>query len=266
VGQNDGVTTEEPLDGGNVATVVRVGDTVRRPAGPWSEAVHELLRFLEDVGFAYAPRVLGFDEQGREVLTYIDGETVGSVHPWPTWAWADETLVETAHIMRDYHDAVMGFRPAGPRTWRFVTDRVGPDEVVCHNDIAPYNLVYRDGRVAGIIDWDLASPASQAWDVAFAAWAFGPVHTTAHSQHLGAPIDVGRRLKLLCDSYGLDDREGFLDLVSQRLHASITGIEGKAAAGEEPFRRLILAGHLARMREDAAWLAAHAAEWEVDLL
>ena len=45
--------------------MVRVGDTVRRPAGPWTPAVDALLRHLEDVGFPGAPRALGRD---RHVL------------------------------------------------------------------------------------------------------------------------------------------------------------------------------------------------------
>lgn len=256
---------EEPLAGGNVGAVVRVGDTVRRSAGPWTPAVHELLRYLEEVGFEYAPRVLGVDEQGREVLTYIEGETVGAVHPWPAWAWADQTLVEAARIMREYHEAVSGFRPTEAVVWRFTTEALDPGEVVCHNDVAPYNLVWRDGRVVSVIDWDLAAPARREWDVAFAAWTFGPIHTAAHSRRLGAPTDVGRRIRLLCDSYGLDDRLGFLRLVEERLHASITGIEAKAAAGEESFRHLIADGHLARMREDADWLAAHRPAWQTEL-
>ena len=53
---------------------VRVGQTVRRTGNPWSPAVLDLLRHLEREGFAGAPRALGFDDQGREVLTYIEGE------------------------------------------------------------------------------------------------------------------------------------------------------------------------------------------------
>ena len=65
---------EIPLLGGNVTeAVVRVGDTVRRPVGEWTPAVHALLHHLEDVGFSAAPRVLGIDAQGREVLTYCEG-------------------------------------------------------------------------------------------------------------------------------------------------------------------------------------------------
>lgn len=69
--------------------VVRVGDTVRRPMHPWSASVHELLRHLAEVGFPYSPRVLGVDEAGREVLSYVAGVScpdffgqayLGSIH------------------------------------------------------------------------------------------------------------------------------------------------------------------------------------------
>ena len=81
--------TEERLEGGNIGGAVRVGDTVRRAAGPWTPAVHALLAHLAARGFAGAPRPLGFDEQGREVLTFLAGETVGSRKPWPAWVHAD---------------------------------------------------------------------------------------------------------------------------------------------------------------------------------
>ena len=81
--------SEIPLDGGDAAlhetalvggdvnvgenVVVRVGDTVRRPVGPHTAYAHALLRHFERVGFDGAPRVLGLDEQGREVLSYVEG-------------------------------------------------------------------------------------------------------------------------------------------------------------------------------------------------
>jgi hypothetical protein len=54
---------EQRLEGGYVDGAVRVGDTVRRQAGPWTPAVHALLTYLADQGFTSAPRPLGFDEQ-----------------------------------------------------------------------------------------------------------------------------------------------------------------------------------------------------------
>jgi hypothetical protein len=67
-----GVTDEgeERLTGGHIGGAVRVGDTVRRPAGPWTPAVHALLGYLAP-RLPLVPRVLGFDERGREVLSYL---------------------------------------------------------------------------------------------------------------------------------------------------------------------------------------------------
>ncbi len=74
MGPNPG---EEHLAGGNVGTVVvRVGDTVRRPSGPWSRSVEALLSHLNAVGYDGAPRTLGFDELGRHVLEYIEGNVL----------------------------------------------------------------------------------------------------------------------------------------------------------------------------------------------
>src|SRR5260370_36753638 len=71
--------TEIPLEGGNVSGgVVRIGDTVRRPAGPWTPAVHALLGPLTAAGFPGAPLPPGLDEHGREVLTLLPGPLV-----WP---------------------------------------------------------------------------------------------------------------------------------------------------------------------------------------
>ena len=243
---------EEPLPGGNVGVVVRVGDTVRRGTGPWTPVVHELLQYLERAGFAYAPRVLGIDDRGREILTFIAGETAGEHHPWAPWVWSDATLTQAARILREYHDAVADFRPTGVHPWRLGTAPLTADEIVCHNDYAPYNLVWRDDRIYGVIDWDLAGPGAPAWDVAFSVWTFAPIHTESHSRQLGAPVEIERRTTLFCDAYGLDERRGFVELVHQRMDASIRGIEEAAARGEPSFQSLLAGGHVARMREDRA--------------
>lgn len=96
---------EELLPGGNLTPVVRVGSTVRRMQRSWSPAVHVLLRHLENVGFASAPRFLGIDEHGREVLSYLPGQAGF----FPD-VWREESLVVAAHLLRDYHEATLTFR------------------------------------------------------------------------------------------------------------------------------------------------------------
>ena len=102
---------EEQLDGGSTGGAVRSGDTVRRAAGPWTPAVHALLTHLAAKDFPGTPRPLGFDDEGREVLTFIEGETVGSRKPWPAWTHAEDTLDQVARWMRAYHQAVADFVP-----------------------------------------------------------------------------------------------------------------------------------------------------------
>lgn len=94
--------------------VVRIGETVRRPVQPWTPSVHALLRHLEEVGFAYAPRPLGIDGEGREVLTFIEGDSGAA-------GWAkvvdDQGLRNFARLLRDYHEACAGFSAPPGATW-----------------------------------------------------------------------------------------------------------------------------------------------------
>lgn len=131
--------------------VVRIGDTIRRPVGPWTPAVHAHLRYLEDVGFEGAPRGLGFDEAGREVLTYLPSD--------PTPAWSDAALIATARLVRQLHEALAGFTPPPDAVWRLPSiGRHTPSGHIGHNDLCPMNTVYADGRPYDFIDWDMAGP------------------------------------------------------------------------------------------------------------
>jgi hypothetical protein len=247
---------EEVLAGGNLSTVVRIGDTVRRPAGAWTPAVHALLSHLESKGFDAAPRAIGIDDEGREILSFVPGESVGDVKPWPDWVWSDATLVAVAEMLRAYHDAVRDFVPPQDRAWRLSNDRPGPGEIICHNDVAPYNLVKRPGGRLAWIDWDVAGPGPPEDDVAFAACAFVPMHPDTESGRLGFPKAVDRpaRLRRFADAYGLERRENFVDHMRARLQASIDRITGAADAGDPAFKRLIQNGGLDPVRAQQTWI------------
>ncbi|WP_433204520.1 aminoglycoside phosphotransferase family protein [Dactylosporangium sp. CS-047395] len=144
-------------------TVVRIGATVRRPVHPWSPSVHALLAHLEAAGFTAAPRFLGVDELGREILDYLPGESGGA--GW-RHAATDDGLAAMARLLRDYHEAVAGF--AGEWPWAAHDGTVRAGEIVCHGDFGPWNLVWRGGRPVGILDWDYAWPQPPVHDVAYA--------------------------------------------------------------------------------------------------
>lgn len=249
--------TERPLPGGNVGGAVRVGDTVRRPTGPWTPAVHALLRHLEAAGFAVSPRVRGIDDRGREILTYLEGETVGDADLWPAWTRDDRTLHQVGRLLADYHRAVAGFDPPAGAAWRFTDRPLAAGEVICHNDCAPYNVVWNEGRIAGLFDWDVAGPGDPLQDVAFAAWQWVPLHEPAQREPgWDRPPDVARRVHLLAEGYGLapEARPAFVEMIPARMRMSVERIAAGAGAGDPGLARLRDRGYLDDMRRSVAYV------------
>ncbi|MBF4638603.1 phosphotransferase [Clavibacter michiganensis] len=186
-----------PLEGGNMNRVDREGDTVTRDAGPWTPTVHRWLRHLALAGVEGIPQPLGI-EGGRERLTFMHGDV--PVYPLPRWIWADDVLVQAGRRLRELHDASIGFMLGGS-VWQ--SEVKVPAEVICHNDFAPHNLVFADGRLVGVIDMDMASPGPRIWDIAYLATRAVPLSGSAQD---GAPgmDDARRRVELLLDAYGSD--------------------------------------------------------------
>ena len=123
-------------------TIVRLGDRVYRRAESWTPSVQALLRHLESIGFRYSARVVGVDEEGREVLTYIPGQSGAQ-------GWAevvdDAGLIAFARLLRAYHDAARTFEPAVDAARALTDDPLCADEIVCHNDFGPWNVVWARG-------------------------------------------------------------------------------------------------------------------------
>lgn len=172
---------------------------MRRPQTAGSPGAHALLRHLERVGFDGAPRYLGQDEQGREVLSYIDGEA--ATVPYPDWALSDVALASVARLLRRYHQAVQSFDPT-PYSWTTVVPAAYRTGLVSHNDPNLDNIVFRGGRAVALIDFDLASPGSALWDVAIAARLWVPLRDPADVPDERA-ARLPERLRILADAYGL---------------------------------------------------------------
>jgi hypothetical protein len=242
---------------GNLSDVVRVGDTVRRVPGPWSPAVHALLRHLEAVGFDGAPRFLGIDARGREVLSYVEGETVRPDIP----EWSEALLAGVGRLLRRYHDAVAGFVPPSDAAWQVGVGAPAAGEVVCHNDAGPWNVVVRDGAPIALIDWDLAAPGPRAWDLAYALWRWVPLYQSGSlgslTRDFGTPAEQGRRARVLCDAYGLAERAGLVELVERRIRAVHDTLAARAAAGEPAWVRMWQEGHGTESAANVAYLRRH---------
>ncbi|MDF2725376.1 MAG: aminoglycoside phosphotransferase [Paenibacillus sp.] len=185
-------------------SVSRKEDIVYRPSGPWTPHVHSLLHCLPTAGFTALPSVVGsgLDADNRETLSYIDGEFV---HPGP---WSDSALEMVGDMVRKLHDASLAFIPAADAVWKpwFLRDMGGVSQVYSHGDIAPWNMVTRDGDPLALIDWEFAGPVDPMMELARVCWLFPQLHDDDVAERVGLPpLDVrARQLRLLVDAYGLD--------------------------------------------------------------
>ena len=244
-----------PLPGGtaNRGLVVRVGDTVRRPIAPCWPATHALLAHLSKVGFDGAPRVLTVGP-ATETLTYIDGQA--AVPPLAEDTLTDAALVSVANLLRRYHLAAASFDPSGYQWPRPIPARFRTG-LVSHNDVYPANLVFRDGRAVGLIDFDLAGPGSAVWDFAAAARSWVPLQDDEDIADSRRGRVLERfRLFLLASGLRRADRRHVAEAIVANHDWTYAIVTEAAAAGHEGF-----ADHWRTVAEPAArarrWCQRH---------
>ncbi|MEO3892237.1 aminoglycoside phosphotransferase family protein [Nonomuraea sp. B5E05] len=258
------MTDEEVLQDTPHRRVVRVGDTVRRPVQAWTPAVHALLSHLEGAGFPFSPRVLGIDEQGREVLTYVEGEA--GPRSWAKVA-GDGGLAAMARLLRDYHDAVAGFRPPDGLAWYTGETGLGDGKLICHGDFGPWNVVWRDERPVGILDWDYARPADRLYDIAYALEHLAPFRDDEECLRWLAysrPPDRRHRVKAFAVAYGLPDAAGLPDAVIGVQRDIRERVRRLGEAGAEPQATWVADGYLDELSRRVSWSQENRHLFEVD--
>ncbi|MGV8908163.1 MAG: phosphotransferase [Propionicimonas sp.] len=238
---------EKPLAGGNMGPVSRRGDEVLRTAGPWTANVHRLLGLYDRAGVTGTPRPLGFTDDGRERLSFLPGTV--PAYPMPDWVWDEAVLDDAAHLLRRLHDAS---RPlAGiAEGWRSPV-RV-PAEVVCHNDFAPYNLVFDNGWLTGVIDFDYCSPGPRIWDLAYLGYTLVPLTGALGVGPFTAGERADRLVRLLAAYGSSASVEELVSTLVVRLR-DLADFSDRACV---ELGNPELARHASGYREDAARVAA----------
>lgn len=232
------------LDGGFDGGAHLVDGTIRRVPGPWSPAVNALLGHLAAAGFAGAPSPLGSDAQGRDVVSYLEGSTVGTARPWPRWTHSTPALLDVADWLRRYHSAVVDFVPPAESRWR--EGQVWqPGLIVGHNDAAPYNAVWNTRGLVGFVDWDMAGPTTSADDLAWVAFSWVPLHARQLVLDEGFTAFGERRTRLetFLRAYGWGGTTNdVLELVRRRVQTQLDVIRSVATTGDEAYQRMLAHG------------------------
>lgn len=253
---------EVPISGAGLHDrgLVRVGDTVRRPAGPWTESVHHLLRGLRTEGFDLAPAPHGIDASGREILSYLEGRDQG----WPFHAEiltpaGAEALGRLAARLR----AALASCPCPPDArWQFGDGAPAAGEALQHGDLGPWNLLWGDGPdVVGVLDWDFAGPGDPWYDTGHLAWFTVPLmdDARAHARGFPAPPDRRARLHAFATGAGTSDEELVrIVLRTQEEYERRVTVRGSAPGGG-PWSTFLAMGLHENARADRAWTARHLA-------
>lgn len=166
---------------------------VLRPAGPWTPAVHALLRHLEQVGFSAAPRVVGdgYDDQGREVLTWIPGRIL---HPRP---YTEEQVWQVGRLLRSLHEATASFRPPLEAVWQpWTLHSRAPEAIISHCNVGPWHVIVREEQPVGLIDWSLAGPTDRLDELAVSGWWNAQLHDDDIAAANGLADAAGRAEQL----------------------------------------------------------------------
>ena len=253
-----GDTDEWYSDQDEVREVFRRGDLVHRTPQPWTPAVADLLLHLESTGFEHASRHRGYDDEGRELLTFLPGED-GPI----SWGYleTDAGLASVARLLRSFHDAVRDYRPGPGTVWADGVGAPGDGEIMCHGDFAPWNLVWREREAVGIFDWDFVRPAEAMFDVCYAMdWTvpFRDDETCRDFHHFETVPDRAHRVKVFLDAYGVDampaDVAAGVADVRRRVKATTAAL---AARGIDPQAQWVAGGLLEESEAATQWIEAN---------
>jgi Ser/Thr protein kinase RdoA (MazF antagonist) len=233
--------------------VVCLNNEVHRPVGPWTQQVHKLLHSLRAQGFCAAPEPLGFDEQGREMVSFLKGETS---HIPPT---SLKALISAAKLLRAYHDASQNFLDDSVSQQGWMLPCKNPQEVMCHGDFAPYNVVFDGEQAVGIIDFDTAHPGPRAWDMAYALYRFAPFTNPHNEEGFGNIEDQILRGRLFCNAYELaeDKRRGIANLMIERLQELVDFMMKSAQEGNKKFMLTVQESHHLKYLADMDYIQMH---------
>lgn len=194
----------EILNGGNMNKPLKKDNLVFKNASEASETIHKLLIHVRNKGINWIPESFGINEDGKHVLSYIEGMV-----PEDTlnWLWKEDLLIDIATRLRQWHDATEDFKCEN-ETWLLENDE--PNEVICHSDFAPYNCVFENKKFKGLIDFDVCAPGSRLWDIVYTVYRFVPI---LPQEKLKPNYDISpfnrdemfQRLNLFLESYSMSE-------------------------------------------------------------
>lgn len=238
---------------GSLHTVERIGDTIRRPVNRWTPAVHGVLRHLEDREMHGVPRLLGVDDE-YETLSWIEGEP--GTRPWPEVLRTDSGIEQISGFLKSFHHLVKDYIPSETAGWCVPDLRWQPGLIIRHGDLGPWNTIWADDVLQGVIDWDFAEPGETITDIAQLAWHLVPLRGDGFWSKAGFedPPVLRNRLHVLCEAYGEFSPNSVIQALLDLQKTEISRISTLGRSGVEPWRTFFRRGDLEDTTRERDWL------------
>lgn len=243
---------ELQLNGNEEKPIVKMGNNVHRPTYWWTPSIHHLLDYLESVGFPYSPRVVGFDDRGREILTFIEGES--GKEGWLK-ILSDDGLANYARFLKNYHEVISNYIPPKDAQWAYASGTTQPGEIMCHGDFGPWNIVWQGNKPVGILDWDFVLPAKPSYDILYAleySTPFRDDETALKWHHFSHTPDRKHRIELFLEAYGTS-LENITDGVIEVQRKGIQYVKELANRGVRPQLDWMSDGTIEMFEKQVEW-------------
>lgn len=199
------------------------------------------------------------------MLTFIDGEFT---QPGP---WSLDGAAALGGLLRDLHRATRSFRPPRGAVWFpwHGRDLGSPAKVIGHCDVAPWNIVARDGLPVALIDWEFAGPVDPLVELAQLCWLNAKLHDDIVAAREGLPPvgERARQLAVMVDAYGLTSRQrrGFFDQIVEFVISDTAWEADDADVTPDMTSHPVALWAMAWRARSAAWLLRHRRIFETAL-
>lgn len=262
---------EKAFTNGNMSKVYLKDGKIYRSLKPYSKIIHRLLKHLEEKEIAFVPRFLGIDEESKmEILSFVNGESLEDYCGGSSLNEKCERISKVGSLLRIYHDATVDFKFYKDDKWFLEYKGDLAKEVICHNDVAPYNMTFIYNEPVGIIDFDTACPAPRVWDIAYALYRFVPLGREVYDgnkksyRNYEDEIDANERkilIKYFLEGYGWDNTLEVLENVILRLEALVSLFDKECENGNEAFIKMRDEGHQKFYIDEIAFIKKNMREW-----
>lgn len=245
---------------GSVNQVQRIGSTIHRPTYEWTSTVDHLLMHLHQKGLPEIGAPLGLHTDGKSIYTYLPGSA--ALRPWPAIIKTTKGLESLCAFLLRYHEAQMDYQSPENSIWYIPEDHLQIGNIIRHGDFGPWNTLWQDGQLSGVIDWDFAEPGTAIQDFAQLAWYTVPLRGESGWQEAGfeKQPDYKARLLAICETCGVQLEEliaAVIDLQNLEMERLLSlGIKGVF-----PWSIFYERGDLLETQQEQAWLKAQISTW-----